>query len=64
MDGHYDFTLDMPPYLQRQPGDPPLDLIGIAVTALQDELGLRLDARKAPIDILMVDRMEKTPTEN
>jgi uncharacterized protein (TIGR03435 family) len=32
--------------------------------ALQEKLGLRLEARKAPVDILVVDRMEKVPTEN
>jgi uncharacterized protein (TIGR03435 family) len=32
--------------------------------ALQEKLGLRLEGRKAPVDILVVDRMEKVPTEN
>jgi len=33
-------------------------------TALQDKLGLRLDSRKAPVDILIIDHAEKVPTEN
>ena len=32
-------------------------------TAVQ-QLGLRLDARKAPVEMIVVDRLEKTPTEN
>jgi uncharacterized protein (TIGR03435 family) len=28
------------------------------------KLGLALDARKLPLDLLVVDHMEKTPTEN
>ena len=29
-----------------------------------EKLGLKLDPRKAPLEILVVDRMDKTPTEN
>ena len=43
------------------PNDPSgLTLIG----ALQQQLGLRLQSTKAPIDILVVDRANKVPTEN
>jgi len=31
--------------------------------ALQDDLGLKLDARRAPVDVLVVDRIER-PSEN
>ena len=33
-------------------------------SALQDQLGLRLEARKGPVDLLVIDSFEKTPTEN
>jgi len=33
-------------------------------TALQDKLGLRLDPRKAPVDLIVIDHAEKVPTEN
>ena len=33
-------------------------------TAVQEQLGLRLEARKSPVEILVVDHVEKTPTEN
>lgn len=37
--------------------------IGSLLDAVQ-QLGLKLDARKAPLDLLVVDSMSKTPTEN
>jgi uncharacterized protein (TIGR03435 family) len=32
--------------------------------ALREQLGLRLDARKGPVEMLIVDRIEKVPTGN
>jgi uncharacterized protein (TIGR03435 family) len=33
-------------------------------TAVQQQLGLRLERRKGPVDVLIVDRAEKLPAEN
>ena len=32
-------------------------------TAIQEQLGLKLEPTKAPVDVLMIDRLEK-PSEN
>ena len=32
--------------------------------AIQQQLGLKLDAKKLPVDLLVVDHLEKTPSEN
>lgn len=37
---------------------------GIGIVESVEKLGLRLERRNAPIDMLVVDRLEKTPTEN
>jgi uncharacterized protein (TIGR03435 family) len=33
-------------------------------TALQEQLGLRLESRKRPVDVLVVDHAEKVPVDN
>ena len=69
LSGRFDFTLDLTSYLMpyvqdRKPGDPPADLAAIVITALQNELGLKLESHKMPIDLVVVDHAEKAPTEN
>jgi len=65
LEGHYDFKLDLRPYVTpRQPGDPPLDLSGMAMSAVQDQLGLKLESRKMQLEVLIVDHAEKSQTEN
>jgi uncharacterized protein (TIGR03435 family) len=62
LNGRYDFTVDISKYVT--PDTAPDDMIAALLTMVQQELGLRLDARKLPLDILVVDHAEKTPVEN
>ena len=48
---------------EHQPADVPAERAGSIYDAVQ-KYGLKLDPRKAPMEILIVDHVEKTPTEN
>jgi uncharacterized protein (TIGR03435 family) len=65
--GYYDLAFDWVPE-QRQPADPsaiPEAPIGpTLMMAIEDKLGLKLEMRKAPIDLVIVDQAERVPTEN
>ena len=59
---YYDMKLDWDPEPKADSPDLPA---GITLRdALEEQLGLKLEGRKAPIEILVVDRIERTPTEN
>ena len=65
--GCYNLTLSWVPE-PRQSGDTPAATDTSAgptlLTAIQEQLGLRLETRKAPLDTLTVDRVERIPSEN
>jgi uncharacterized protein (TIGR03435 family) len=46
-----------------QSGDPTLEDTGDLFAAIQQFLGLRLEPRKGPIDVLVIDSIQKGPTE-
>jgi uncharacterized protein (TIGR03435 family) len=48
----------------KPPGDAASDPSGGSVFAAVQHLGLKLEPRKAPLDIIVVDHLEKAPTEN
>jgi uncharacterized protein (TIGR03435 family) len=54
--GLYDFTLDW----QQDESVPGASIF----TAVQEQLGLRLEAKKAPVEILIIDHADKVPTAN
>jgi uncharacterized protein (TIGR03435 family) len=56
----YDFALEWAPDSVQTD-----DASGPSVfTAIQEQLGLKLDARKHPVEILVIDHAEKVPSEN
>jgi uncharacterized protein (TIGR03435 family) len=59
--GKYDFILDWTP----DQGSQALDIPGPSLfAALQEQLGLKLEPTKGPVEMLIIDHAEKTPTEN
>jgi uncharacterized protein (TIGR03435 family) len=69
LDGQYNLTLkftpeNIPPPGSAPPGFPQVDPNGPSIfTALQEQLGLKLDSQRAPVNVLVVDGAER-PTEN
>lgn len=71
LDRLYDFTLE---FAWRLPGAPPTDAPPLDAppldtgpdldAALQQQLGLRLVASKATLDVIVIDQAEKVPTAN
>jgi uncharacterized protein (TIGR03435 family) len=63
--GKFDFTLEFAPDQMMRPQnagpDSPLpDLSGTTIfAALQEQLGLKLEARKGPVEVLVIDRVER-----
>jgi uncharacterized protein (TIGR03435 family) len=68
--GGYDFRIDTLPYVEaaaavnggKADQMSEMDIPGILIAALPDELRLKLESRKEKADILVVDYAEKTPT--
>jgi uncharacterized protein (TIGR03435 family) len=68
--GRYDFNLDFKMDLRAMgpaaaaPGDNAPDAGSDITSAVEQQLGLRLVAAKALLDVLVIDRAEKVPTDN
>ena len=64
--GRYDMAIDLSAYLsdpdqmKQFQADPSQLLFAV----LQDQLGLKLESKKAPVQLLIIDGAEKLPTEN
>jgi uncharacterized protein (TIGR03435 family) len=61
--GVYDFNIDFV-RMPDDPGEPTDDAALPFLTAFQSQLGLRLESKKVPVDVIVIDHIDKTPTEN
>jgi uncharacterized protein (TIGR03435 family) len=58
----YDFTLN---YIMETDGPPAADVTGPNIfRALQEQLGLKLEPKKGSVEVLVIDHIEKIPTDN
>jgi uncharacterized protein (TIGR03435 family) len=66
--GRYDFKVDLHPYLKLdridKQADPVQEIIATFGIAMEENLGLRINRKKVQADVTVVDRIEKTSTEN
>jgi uncharacterized protein (TIGR03435 family) len=61
--GRYDIRIDMAAVAATNQTDR-MDAASAMMTALQEQMGLKLEGRKDWVDVLIIDHAEKTPTEN
>jgi uncharacterized protein (TIGR03435 family) len=61
LDGSYSFSLEWSPHESAIPAENPLPSI---FGAVQQQLGLKLQPEKGPVEFLIVDSAEKTPVAN
>jgi len=57
LSGRYDFTLTYSPQITQQAGDDPN--APSVFTALEEQLGLKLESARGPVDVLVVENAEK-----
>lgn len=62
LEGTFDVSLKFTPeYIPSTgPGMPPIDVNGPSIfTAVQEQLGLSLEAQRGPVEVLVIDRVEQ-----
>jgi uncharacterized protein (TIGR03435 family) len=65
--GRYDFEFDLTSFGVNgppPPGEAPPDPVAVLQAALPKQLGLKLEAKKMPVEMFVIDHIEKLPVEN
>jgi len=67
--GHYNYHVDIAAFvteemMRNSGGGVPIEAPAIVAKALQEQLGFKVDSGKVPMEVIVVDGMEKAPTEN
>jgi uncharacterized protein (TIGR03435 family) len=60
LEGEYSFNLEWTPDSGMRDADSGLSIF----IAIQEQLGLKLEAGNEPIEMLVIDKVEKTPVSN
>ena len=64
LQGTFDFTVEWNTQLQKLQINPPIGSSGVSlVEAIQEQLGLKLESARGPVEVLVIDSVQK-PTEN
>jgi uncharacterized protein (TIGR03435 family) len=60
LDGQFDFVLEFAIPVPSAESQPTADISGLSLgTALREQLGLKLESTRAPVEILVIDRVER-----
>src|SRR5580658_5216651 len=64
--GSYDFTLDMSPFMGGGDFKPTgiEDVVTMIIQAAKEQLGIIIEQKKVPAELLIVEHVEKIPVEN
>lgn len=62
--GRYDFKMNMASVMAGQAPASKEEAFGIVFKAIEDQLGIKIEPRKVPLEMLVVDHAEKVPIEN
>jgi uncharacterized protein (TIGR03435 family) len=69
--GRFNYFLDVNAYITDEVrrsngpgGGPPPEATSLIAQAIQAQLGLKIEGRNAPVEMLIVEWIERTPTEN
>jgi uncharacterized protein (TIGR03435 family) len=63
--GSFDLKLDWVPAVRLVAGQLPVESAGPTLfEAMEVQLGLRLESKKLPLPVVVIDRVERVPTEN